>query len=77
MSVGERNRETVDLSVLVFDMQQALWGALCPAGPALHINGALLQSWRVPMLEHTAQITSTLGGDPAPLRFAAQLIPKT
>ena len=76
VSVGERDRETVGLSVPVFGAQQALRGALCLAGPASRIDGALLQSWRVPVLEHAAQITSTLGGDPAPLRHAAQLISK-
>jgi hypothetical protein len=29
------------------------------------------------VLEHAAQITSTLGGDPAPLRNAARLISTT
>lgn len=77
VSIGERDRETVGLSVPVFGAQQALRGALCLAGPASRIDGALLQSWRVPVLEHAAQITSTLGGDPAPLRLAAQLISKT
>jgi len=77
VSIGERDRETVGLSVPVFGVQQALRGALCLAGPASRIDGALLQSWRVPVLEHAAQITSTLGGDPAPLRLAAQLIQKT
>ena len=77
VSIGERDRETVGISVPVFGAQQALRGALCLAGPASRIDGALLQSWRGPVLEHAAQITSTLGGDPAPLRLAAQLISKT
>jgi DNA-binding IclR family transcriptional regulator len=77
VSIGERDRETVGLSVPVFGAQQALRGALCLAGPASRIDGARLQSWRGPVLEHAAQITSTLGGDPAPLRHAAQLIQKT
>jgi hypothetical protein len=46
-------------------------------GLSSRIDGARLQSWRGPVLEHAAQITSTLGGDPAPLRHAAQLIQKT
>lgn len=74
MSFGERDPETGGISVPIFGTGQRLLGALGIVGPISRVDRAFMERVRSHLLSVAAHATEALGGDPAALRHAAQVL---
>ena len=70
VSLGERDPETAGVSAPIFGTGQLLLGSLTLAGPYSRMDGARIDSARVPLLRIVARATGALGGDAAPIEVA-------
>jgi len=73
-SVGERDGETVGVSVPMFGVGQVLLGALTLAGPRSRIDETFIANARALLLRAVSRATTSLGGDASPIEAALSLI---
>ncbi len=71
LSVGERDAETTGISAPVFKIGQELVGSLGIVAPATRMGIDQMHRYRPRLLQVAAQLTTTLGGNGAPLLAAA------
>ena len=73
LSVGERDAETAGISAPVFKIGQELVGSLGIVAPATRMGIEQMHRYRPQLLQMAAQLTTTLGGNSAPLLAAASM----
>lgn len=73
-SVGERDFETVGVSVPFFGSGQALLGALTLAGPRSRIDETFIANARALLLRIASRATHALGGDSSPIDAALAMM---
>jgi DNA-binding IclR family transcriptional regulator len=71
LSVGERDPETAGISAPVFRIGQELVGSIGIVAPATRMGIEQMRQYRPQLLQVAAQLTTTLGGNAAPLQAAA------
>jgi hypothetical protein len=73
-SVGERDGETVGISVPIFGSGQLLLGALTLAGPRSRIDETFIANARAQLLRVAVRATSALGGAAGSINAAITLL---
>lgn len=71
VSIGDRDAETVGISVPVFALGGTLAGALTVAGPASRVDANFIRDFRSPLLKAAARATRSFGEDPGALLAAS------